>query len=60
LHIDHLNAAGRVGERLARILELGFAISDRYQIAADDAEFAGQIVLDRVRPPLFAALSRFE
>src|ERR1700753_4263514 len=48
LHVDHLHPAVVVRHRIAGILELGLAVSDRDQIAARDAVFVGQIALDGV------------
>src|SRR5260363_215625 len=48
LHIDHLDAAVHLGERLARILELALAVAHRHQIGAGNAELLDQIALDRI------------
>ena len=45
-HVDDLNAAVRRIHRVARILRLGLAVTDRQQVGAGDAEFVDQIALD--------------
>ena len=51
-HIDDLHAAVRFRQRLARVLELALAVSDGHEVGAGNAEFVGQIALDRVGAPL--------
>src|SRR3954451_22046341 len=47
-HVDDQHPASGFRHRVGRILELGLAVADGDEVGAGDAEFVGQVALDRV------------